>query len=113
MAKRLKYKSGLDFIVRSGTWLQIHIIIEIGHMPLESRSICQDSKSILIETRHSIHHFQNHHPAVRLGDSPMYRTDIMIESNQIYGLELLLQLRHLQLFHINRRGTHGEAPIHR
>jgi hypothetical protein len=47
---------------------------------------------------------------VQRGLEPVHEVGLEALVGQAALLELLFQLRHLQLFYINKRGTHGEGP---
>jgi hypothetical protein len=79
-------------IVRSRTWHHVDIIIEVCHVPLEAWRIGYDTELVLIELRHAAYNLKNHHPASRLGNPPMDRTDPVIQSNQVQILQGILHL---------------------
>ena len=93
MSQWLECNPLLDGFILSRTRFKVDVVIQIGYMPLESRCIGDYSKLVFIELRDPTDNFHNHHTSVRLSNSPMHRTYLVIERDDIdsaYGCLYLI-----------------------
>lgn len=57
---------------RSVTGIKVHIVVQIGELPLETGGIGEYADFVLVEMRHPADDFQHHLPSGRLSDTPMH-----------------------------------------
>ena len=60
-------------------------------MPREARRVREYSELIVIEMRNTSDNLKNGHLSIWLSDSPMNRSDLMIQGNKIDTLKSFLQ----------------------
>ena len=58
--------------LRSVTGIKVHIVVQIGELPLETGGIGEYADFVLVEMRHPADDFQHHLPSGRLSDTPMH-----------------------------------------
>ena len=92
VAQRLEGDARSDGVVGCRAWLQVDVVIEVGHVPLEAWGVCDDPKFVLVELRHTVDDFEDYHPAVRFGDSPVHGSDPVVECDQVEVVEGILHL---------------------